>query len=217
MNITVGIFCKRKGFSQDLAGIITSMGHQCTVVPTFGKLMEFMKKTRNLDLLLIDDQTFPVPLFNVQDHVRKHNRSFGVKFLSEIAGEPTPCHMISQVLRPFCIRDRDYYHIVSLTGPSFSAEEKELLHRYKLRPGHVILLKYFEKHLGRHVRLDRMERFLWPESENHTQTLYTYIHQLRRLLPELNPNMTIERISSNTYCYHDTAVSAYQEPDRFSY
>jgi len=217
MNIAVGIFCNRKGFSQELTDIITGMGHQCTVVPTFAQLMDFLKTNRNLDLLLIDDQTFPVPLYDLHTHIRKHNRSFGVKFLSEIAQDRNPGDAISRQIQPACIRDRNYYRIINISVTGCTPIDKELLHHYHLRPGHVLLLKYFENHRGRHIQLDSMERYLWPQSTGHTQTLYTYIHQLRKLLPAVNPEMTIERLSCGTYCYHDAAVSSHQGNTNISY
>ncbi len=220
MNITVGIFSKRKGFSQDMADIITGMGHTCTILPSFGKLVAFAKNTPDLKLLLLDEQTFPTPHYDLQKYVIKHGYRFAVHFFSELMAsnmtldrlEYNAYYEIIQEIRPMLRRNRDYYQILTFKGPKFSSEEKELLHRYNLRPGHVILLKYLNSHIGRYIHLDSMSRYLWPQSKTeHIDTLYTYIHQMRDILPILYPNMVIDRLSNGIYCYHDTLDSTEKE------
>ncbi len=195
-----------------MADIITNMGHTCTIVPTFGKLISFLRKTPDVKLLLIDNQTFEIPAFNVQEHVRNHGRHFAVHFISELMArnmtleglDYNAYYEIVYELRPLFCRNRDYYRILNFKGPGFTSEEKEILHRYNLRPGHVVLLKYLDSRKGRYIHLDSMARYLWPQSKkDHIQTLYAYIHQVRDILPTLYPNMVIDRLANGTYCYHD--------------
>ncbi len=215
MNFKVCIYSKRKGFSQQLADVITDMGFHCDVIPGFRKLFRYMKETKDLSLLLIDEQTYAVPYFDVQEHVLSHNRHFAVHFLYEIRAtnmvlnglEYNAYYDIMHELRPILIKNRDYYRIVEMTGVKRTEEEKDLLHKYHLRPSHVPVIKYLEGHKDRDIHLDSMSRYLWPAAESERiQTLYAYINQMRSILPDLNPTMIIERISKNTYWYHDSSV-----------
>jgi len=202
-------FSKNKLASLFLKKSIKKIGHNCSCAYTLSEMIRYIRQ-KNPEIVFSDTRLINLYGFDVDAHLKVMKAQFAYYDLYKdyFSGKPMP---ESDVFLPIIEKYTLFLEIQNYKNQNKS-EQTLILHRKKLQHHHVILLQHFFQNPNIKIPSNNLINLFWSkkfqnridtiESENHLNTLYSYVSQVKKFLMDSEMEIDISRSGKGFYtCY----------------
>lgn len=186
---------------------ITKLGYGCTIAESISGCIRSVQ-IEEPDLFLWDSKLIELYDFDIPKHVQVYGYDFDCYDINNTNDMSEFSKKYSEIYET--TKSYKLLQDIKNLPADLSNEQVKFLKNHELQKHHVHLLKYFFSHPNQHITSKRLLSLLWnDDSKNHLATLYSYIHQIKKLAQKMCSTWTIKKTFKG--CYQFQRIGADEE------
>ena len=205
-------FSKNEQASLFLKKSIKKVGHNCSCANSLSSMIRLLRE-KAPDIVFSDTRDINLYGFDVDNHLEV----MGAKFLYYDLYRDANTQKVLPKSEIFLSIVEKYYLFVEIQHykNTKSSEKSLILRKNKLQNHHILLLQHFFQHPNEKIESKRLIEIFWNktkgitleigECEEHQNTLYSYISQIKKFISNVSFDLDIFRSGKGFYtcCIED--------------